>query len=71
MSSSKWYKASGFKFLVEQTFLLEQIEHRNPQLFAEIQDAIAAGKMEIVDGQYLMPDPMILWRGTNTGDPLW
>ncbi|MBE9571654.1 MAG: glycoside hydrolase, partial [Proteobacteria bacterium] len=52
-------KESEFKFLVEQTYLLEMIEERNPRLFSEIEDAIAAGKIEIDDGQYIMPDPMI------------
>lgn len=50
---------SDFRFLVEQTYLLEKIEERDPQLFSEIQEAIASGKLEIADGQYLMPDPMI------------
>jgi len=52
-------KQSDFRFLVEQTYLLEQIEYRDPTLFSEIQDAIEAGKVEVADGQYLMPDPMI------------
>lgn len=52
-------KNSEFRFLVEQTYLLEQTEHRDPELFSEIQEAIGAGKLEIADGQYLMPDPMI------------
>jgi alpha-mannosidase len=52
-------RESDFRFLVEQTYLLEQIEYRDPELFLEIADAIADGKLEIVDGQYLMPDPMI------------
>jgi alpha-mannosidase len=49
----------GFKFLIEQTFPLEAIEHRNPELFERVETAIAAGNIEIVDGQYLMPDFMI------------
>ena len=52
-------KDSDFRFLVEQTYLLEQTEYRDPQLFSEIQEAIEAGKLEIADGQYLMPDSMI------------
>ena len=55
----KMTKESDFKFLIEQTYLLEMIEERNPRLFSEIKDAIAAGKIEIDDGQYIMPDPMI------------
>ncbi len=49
----------GYKFLVEQAFLLEQIEQRDPELFSAIREAIAQGKIEIVDGQYIMADPMI------------
>ena len=52
-------KETDFKFLIEQTYLLEQIEHRDPTLFNEIHAAISEGAIEIVDGQYLMPDPMI------------
>ncbi len=52
-------KDSDFRFVVEQTYLLEQIEYRDPDLFVEIKEAVSAGKLEIVDGQYLMPDPMI------------
>jgi alpha-mannosidase len=52
-------RAGGFKFLVEQTYLLEQIESDDPDLFAGIHRAILDGDIEIVDGEYLMPDPMI------------
>lgn len=52
-------KTSDFKFLIEQTYPLQEIEHRNSKLFSDIEAGIAAGKIEIVDGQYLMPDPMI------------
>ena len=50
---------SNFKFLIEQTFLLEQIESQDPKLFTDIRDAIKSGRIEIADGEYLMPDPMI------------
>ncbi len=50
---------NGFKFLIEQTYLLEQIESDDPVLFGEIREAILAGHIEIADGEYLMPDPMI------------
>jgi alpha-mannosidase len=52
-------KQYDFRFLVEQTYLLELIEKRNPALFAEIKDAILKKKIEIADGQYVMPDPMM------------
>jgi alpha-mannosidase len=50
---------SDFKFLIEQTFLLEQIESQDPDLFNDIKEAIKNGRIEISDGEYLMPDPMI------------
>ena len=48
-----------FKFLIEQTYPLEVLEHRNPELFARVEKAVQEGHIEIVDGQYLMPDYMI------------
>jgi alpha-mannosidase len=51
--------AGEFKFLIEQTYLLEQIESDDPAMFAEISKAIRNGDIEIADGEYLMPDPMI------------
>jgi len=48
-----------FKFCIEQTFLLKEIEKRNPPLSKRIEKMIKAGKLEIVDGQYLMPDAML------------
>jgi len=51
-------REQDFRFLIEQTYPLEMLEHRNPQLYADVEELIAAGKIEIVDGQYLMPDPM-------------
>jgi alpha-mannosidase len=50
---------SDFRFLIEQTYLLEMIEKRNPSLFSAIKKAIIANKIEIADGQYVMPDPMM------------
>jgi alpha-mannosidase len=55
----KMIKESDFKFLIEQTYLLEMIEERNPELFADIKEAITTGKIEMADGQYIMPDSMI------------
>jgi alpha-mannosidase len=50
---------SDFHFLIEQTFLLEEIEKRNPQLFERIRKLIKQGKIEIADGEYLMADAMV------------
>lgn len=51
--------SSDFKFCIEQTFLLQEIERRNPKLWLELKERIKEGKLEIVDGQYLMPDTML------------
>ncbi|PIU57050.1 MAG: hypothetical protein COS87_00335 [Chloroflexi bacterium CG07_land_8_20_14_0_80_45_17] len=48
-----------FKFCLEQTFLLQEIERRNPELWQGLKKMIEEGKLEIVDGQYLMPDTML------------
>jgi alpha-mannosidase len=50
---------SDFHFLIEQTFLLEEIEKRNPYLFERIKKLIEQGKIEIADGEYLMADTMV------------
>jgi alpha-mannosidase len=50
---------SDYKFLIEQTALIEEIERRNPLLFERIARLIKGGKIEIADGEYLMADTMI------------
>jgi len=50
---------SDYKFLIEQTFLLEEIEKRNPRIFAKIRKFIDQGKIEIACGEYLMADTML------------
>ena len=55
----KMMETSEFKFCLEQTFLLKEMEKRNPGLWQRIHKMITAGKLEIVDGQYLMPDTML------------
>ena len=52
-------RSSEFKFSLEQTFLLESLEERNPELWHELKEMIVKGRLEIVDGQYLMPDAML------------
>ena len=52
-------KYKDYKFSWEQIFPLEVLEHRNPRLWAEIKEMIQKGKLEIVDGQYLMADTML------------
>ncbi|GAI37621.1 unnamed protein product, partial [marine sediment metagenome] len=39
--------------------LLESLEERNPKLWQGLKEMVKRGKLEIVDGQYLMPDTML------------
>jgi alpha-mannosidase len=48
-----------YKFTIEQTYLLEQVEANYPSLFTEIARLIKEKRMEIAGGQYLMPDVML------------
>jgi len=57
--AARLMETSEFKFCVEQTFLLNQISKRNHNLFQRLKKMIKAGKLEIVDGQYLMADTML------------
>ncbi len=55
----KLMETSDFKFSIEQTFLLESLEKSNPVLWQKLREMIKKGKLEIIDGQYLMPDTML------------
>jgi alpha-mannosidase len=55
----KMIQDAGFRFLVEQSYLLKMMERRAPNLYVEVEEAIRAGKIEIVDAQYIMADPMV------------
>ena len=55
----KLLESPKFKFCLEQTFLLKEIEKRNPSLFQRVKKMVKTGKIEIVDGQYLMADTML------------
>ncbi len=50
---------TDYKFLIEQTFLLEEMEKRYPEVFSKIARCIKEGKVEIADGEYLMADTML------------
>ena len=52
-------ETTEFKFSMEQTFLLKHIEEEHPSLFRRLKKMAKAGKLEIVDGQYLMADTML------------
>ena len=48
-----------YKFTIEQTYLLEQIEVNYRSLFTDITKLIKERRMEIAGGQYLMSDVML------------
>ena len=52
-------KKSDYKFMLEQTFLLEKIEKDYPHIFSEISNLIKENKIEIAGGQYLLADNMV------------
>ncbi|WP_455240322.1 alpha-mannosidase [Methanothermobacter tenebrarum] len=52
-------KSKDYKFLIEQTYLLEEIERRYPRLFDKIKKYIKEGRIEVADGEYLMADTML------------
>lgn len=52
-------KKTDYKFLIEQTFLLEHIEVNYPQLFAEVLKYAKEKKIEVAGGQYLLSDVIL------------
>lgn len=50
---------NDFKFIIEQTYLLENIEISYPELFADIKRFVEEGRIEIAGGEYLMSDVML------------
>jgi alpha-mannosidase len=52
-------KNANYKFLIEQTFLLEYIEANYPQLFTEVKEYAKEKKIEVAGGQYLLSDVML------------
>ncbi|KTB48827.1 alpha-mannosidase [Dehalogenimonas alkenigignens] len=49
----------GYRFLIEQTALIEEIERRNPSLFEDIKRAAQKGQIEFAPGEHLMSDTML------------
>ncbi|XUX01425.1 MAG: glycoside hydrolase family 38 C-terminal domain-containing protein [Dehalogenimonas sp.] len=49
----------GYRFLIEQTALIEEIERRSPSLFEDIKHFVQNGQIEIASGEHLMPDTMM------------
>ena len=52
-------KTTDYKFLIEQTFLLEHIENKYPELFIDITTLARKNKIEVAGGQYLLSDVML------------
>ncbi|MCD6274560.1 MAG: glycoside hydrolase [Candidatus Aenigmarchaeota archaeon] len=52
-------KDKNYKFLIEQTYLLEEVEKRYPGLFKKIVKYVKNKRIEIADGEYLMADTML------------
>jgi alpha-mannosidase len=52
-------KQRDYKFTIEQTYLLEEVERRYPDLFSKIAKYVEDGRIEIADGEYLMADTML------------
>ena len=52
-------KDKNYRFLIEQVYLLEEVERRYPELFKKIRKYVKSGKIELVDGEYLMADTML------------
>jgi alpha-mannosidase len=52
-------KKSDYKFMLEQTFLLEKIEKDYPHIFSDIIDLVKENKIEVAGGQYLLADNMV------------
>lgn len=52
-------KNNNYRFLIEQTFLLEEVESNHKQLFSDIQTLVKEGKIEMGGGQYLLCDVML------------
>jgi alpha-mannosidase len=52
-------KDKKYKFLIEQVYLLEELEKRYPNLFKKIKRFVKNNRIEIADGEYLMADTMI------------
>jgi len=52
-------KNKDYRFMIEQTYLLEEVENRYPRLFRKLSRYIKSGRIEIADGEYLMADTML------------
>ncbi len=52
-------KHEKYRFSWEQIYPLKMFEEHNPQLWSRIREMVRRGKLEIIDGQYLMADTML------------
>lgn len=48
-----------FRFGIEDAYQLEEVESLDPELFGKIKRLAAEGRIEVVDGQYLMLDSFL------------
>ncbi len=49
-------KDPNYRFIVEQTYLLDTLRREYPDMWPILKERVKEGRIEIVDGQYLMPD---------------
>jgi len=52
-------KKTNYKFLIEQSFLLERVEANYPHMFAEVRKYVKEKKIEVTGRQYLLSDAML------------
>jgi alpha-mannosidase len=49
----------NYKFLIEQAYIVEELEKRHFELFKKIKKYVKQGRIEIAGGEYLMADTML------------
>ena len=47
---------NNFKYTLDQTYYLEKLKKEKPKLFKQLADKVREGRIEIVNGGYVMPD---------------
>jgi alpha-mannosidase len=52
-------REKDYRFVIEQAYLLEEVERRYPELFKRIAKYVKSGRIEIANGEYLMADTML------------
>lgn len=49
-------KDGNFRYVVDQAFYLERMKEEQPELFRQVASMISEGRVEVVNGGYVMPD---------------